>query len=110
MFDGHGPSGHMVARHVRDILPSKLSAALKQLPFNTSNNADDSSSDNIDDHGDNNDHGPVYSSVKASLIQSFKVTDEILEDEPMIESYSSGTTAVTVLKKVLLMFIINLQC
>lgn len=88
---------------MRDILPSRLSQALKQLPFNSKNGmniADDSSSENINDHGGNRSPGPVFSSVKATLIQSFKATDAELEDDERVESYSSGTTAVAVLKKV----------
>ncbi|GFP99249.1 probable protein phosphatase 2c 65 [Phtheirospermum japonicum] len=63
VFDGHGPSGHMVARYIRDILPAKLSSSLSRI------------------------------------IKCFHEMDEELEADASIESYCSGTTSVTLLKK-----------
>ncbi|KAK1398139.1 PPM-type phosphatase domain-containing protein [Heracleum sosnowskyi] len=102
VFDGHGPSGHKVAQNVRDNLPSKLSSMLKhtlvsQIKYDRS---DDLSSINSGEHVHNvHHHDPIYKSVKQSILQSFKGMDEDLEIDDVIDSFCSGTTAVTVLKK-----------
>uniref|UniRef100_A0A803QFD2 PPM-type phosphatase domain-containing protein n=1 Tax=Cannabis sativa TaxID=3483 RepID=A0A803QFD2_CANSA len=59
VFDGHGPYGHKVARHVRDNLPTKLSKAIEQS----------------------------------------KEMDEDLGLDSSIDSFCSGSTAVTVVKQ-----------
>lgn len=104
VFDGHGPSGHKVSQYVRDVFPTKLSESFKHPRFKTSDAGEDMKSAKIDDPVDD-DHGPLYSLVKASLVESFKVMDEALEANSKIESYCSGATAVTVLKKVHLFFL-----
>lgn len=93
VFDGHGPSGHKVARYVRDSLPSKISSLLKE-----SNNVSEITST---ENGDESDQNPLFAATKAAFLKSFKEMDEELEKEPSIESYSSGTTAVTLFKQVL---------
>lgn len=105
VFDGHGPSGHKVSQYVRNVFPSKLAESFKHPRFNASCIDEDLKSENVDDPVDEN-HGPLYSLVKASLVESFKVMDEALETNGKIESYCSGTTAVTVLKKVYLLFLL----
>ncbi|XP_009782883.1 putative protein phosphatase 2C 65 [Nicotiana tabacum] len=91
VFDGHGPSGHKVARYVRDSLPSKISSLLKE-----SNNVSEITST---ENGDESDQNPLFAATKAAFLKSFKEMDEELEKEPSIESYSSGTTAVTLFKQ-----------
>lgn len=92
VFDGHGPVGHKVAQNVRDNLPSKLSSTLKRTIINdlSSNNSD------VNDVQ----HDPLYNSVKQSIIQSFRGMDEDLDIHDVIDTFSSGTTAVTALRKV----------
>ncbi|WOH10924.1 hypothetical protein DCAR_0830401 [Daucus carota subsp. sativus] len=107
VFDGHGPSGHKVSQYVRNVFPSKLAESFKHPRFNASCIDEDLKSENVDDPVDEN-HGPLYSLVKASLVESFKVMDEALETNGKIESYCSGTTAVTVLKKNFHLVIANL--
>ncbi|CAK9150448.1 unnamed protein product [Ilex paraguariensis] len=106
VFDGHGPSGHKVARYVRDLLPSKLSSLLKHTQIGGSNGStdvDDKNKENTDskdgDNDDNDCQNPFFSSWKDTVIKSFKETDEELEGNTTVESYCSGTTAVTILKK-----------
>uniref|UniRef100_A0A5B6Z995 PPM-type phosphatase domain-containing protein n=1 Tax=Davidia involucrata TaxID=16924 RepID=A0A5B6Z995_DAVIN len=109
VFDGHGPSGHKVARYVRDLLPSKLSSSFKHSKINESNGSDDdnegSSSNNnksdniVDGNDDDNCHNPFFSSWKTSLIKSFEEMDEELCADMNFDSYCSGTTAVTILKQ-----------
>ncbi|KAK9159211.1 hypothetical protein Scep_005785 [Stephania cephalantha] len=90
IFDGHGPIGHKVAAHVRDVLPSKLSAELASpMKFN-------SSISNDDNGGDEDEHTSI-SSYKASIIKTFKDMDKELSNNFTTDSFCSGTTAVTIL-------------
>ncbi|XVE97159.1 hypothetical protein REPUB_Repub02eG0287200 [Reevesia pubescens] len=109
VFDGHGPSGHKVARYVCDTLPFKLSSVIKPngckendvaVAAGQSHGKADSSSDNKDsDKEDGNCHKEILSSWEASLIKAFEESDEDLSLEESLDSYSSGTTAVTIVKK-----------
>ncbi|XP_027070523.1 probable protein phosphatase 2C 65 [Coffea arabica] len=106
VFDGHGPSGHVVARYVRDLLPSKLSSSSSSASkgFNISA-ASSGGDENAGNFGDGSSHdcdkseNQFYSSWKARILKSFKEMDEELEGDAGIESYCSGTTAVTVIKQ-----------
>ncbi|KAF2288445.1 hypothetical protein GH714_007534 [Hevea brasiliensis] len=111
MFDGHGPYGHKVARHVRDTLPSRLSAAIKQSQVNSfrygdveavdRNNGDDTnkSDGSKEDHNDDNKGTLLLSSWEASFVKCFMDMDEELSLDASIDSFCSGTTAVTVVKQ-----------
>ncbi|CAI9097212.1 OLC1v1033585C1 [Oldenlandia corymbosa var. corymbosa] len=105
VFDGHGPSGHNVARYVRDLLPSKLSSSGKVVvPNSTSTTRVVDAGDDNDDNHDNGteaklSQNPFESSWKPRILKSFLEMDEELEGETTVESYCSGTTAVTVLKQ-----------
>lgn len=101
MFDGHGPSGHVVAKYIRDYLPSKISTTSgNSRPTGISGGgvpADDR------DNGDKNNNitnNAFFNSWKNRILKSFSEIDEDLEGNAMIESYCSGTTAVTVIKQV----------
>ncbi|KAF5471483.1 hypothetical protein F2P56_008271 [Juglans regia] len=115
VFDGHGPQGHRVAHHVRDNLPSKLSAALKisqrhqkkysKLDVDVTD-TDDDSSGNCNSRVDIKDRPRNPSSQNISLaswegtfVKSFKETDEELCLNSSIDSFCSGTTAVTIVKQ-----------
>lgn len=140
VFDGHGPYGHKVARHVRDNLPSKLSKAVELSRLNTLKYGDFDligkalTSRGDDDHDDpggyhsagsedhsQNDHGSrnnaeeedearvlPLSSWEACFIKSFREMDEELGLDPSIDSFCSGSTAVTVVKQVFFSIIIIL--
>ncbi|KAL0316437.1 UNVERIFIED_CONTAM: putative protein phosphatase 2C 65 [Sesamum radiatum] len=100
VFDGHGPSGHEVARYVRDLLPAKISLLYRQSSIegkdsivHTDNNANDhDGSENPENKN------PLFLSWKNRLI-SFQEMDEELEADSSIDSYCSGTTSVTVVRK-----------
>lgn len=109
MFDGHGPLGHKVAQYVRDNLPSKLSSTLKHTSVGQIDQSSMIDDINFDDHVQDIHHELVYNSVKESILQSFKGTDEDLEVDYDIDSFCSGTTAVTVLKKVQFDYATSLQ-
>ncbi|CAN1134332.1 Probable protein phosphatase 2C 65 [Linum perenne] len=100
VFDGHGPYGHKVARHVRDNLPSKVSTAIKSSPSLTSNldNCEVSSHGGSDVDNDHN-AKQLLSSWETCLMKCFKEMDEELSLDASIDSYCSGATAVSVIKK-----------
>ncbi|KAL3356988.1 hypothetical protein AABB24_017580 [Solanum stoloniferum] len=103
VFDGHGPSGHKVARYVRDLLPSKISISLKEGDIN-----ENEIIRNIENDEESNQNFPLFDAWKSAYLKSFKEMDEQLGREPSIESYSSGTTAVTLFKQGEHLFIGNL--
>lgn len=100
VFDGHGPSGHKVARHIRDNLPSKVTSSYRHPHINGRNYMGEEESNGVDQTGEDESNNPFYSTWKDTLINSFKDMDETLECESSIDSYCSGTTAVTLVKKV----------
>lgn len=118
VFDGHGPYGHKVARHVRDTLPSRLSSVIKTSQLNSfkyrnfevavgddipegNENEDEKDSPRDDSSPTNDSSMLLLSSWEAGFIKSFKEMDEELSLDASIDSFSSGTTAVTVVKQVL---------
>nr|XP_004249617.3 probable protein phosphatase 2C 65 [Solanum lycopersicum] len=103
VFDGHGPLGHKVARYVRDMLPSKISISLKECDINKNKIIE-----NIENDEEFDQNFPLFDAWKSAYLKSFKEMDEQLGSEPSIESYSSGTTAVTLFKQREHLFIGNL--
>ncbi|KAL9253697.1 putative protein phosphatase 2C 65 [Drosera capensis] len=119
VFDGHGPSGHKVARHVRENLPSKLSATYKRLQMRGRSQSDTDAfhayNDNEDEHCDINSpdrdmqektspvgqsyDNTVCRSWKASFVRAFKEMDKDLSLDASMDCYCSGSTAVTVVKQ-----------
>lgn len=128
VFDGHGPHGHKVAHHVRDNLPIKLSRAIELSKLNSFKygDVDVADKDLFDDYGEaDHDHGNSItntdhdhdnvnkddnqndkslrvlslSSWEACLIKSFTEMDEELGLDSSIDSFCSGSTAVTVVKQ-----------
>ncbi|KAE8702361.1 putative protein phosphatase 2C 65 [Hibiscus syriacus] len=86
VFDGHGPSGHKVARHVCDALPLKLSK-MHQPQHRHRGCAKDSEKDNC------------HKQWEADFIKAFEELDEDLIMEESLDSYCSGATAVTLVKQ-----------
>ncbi|GMI96409.1 hypothetical protein like AT5G01700 [Hibiscus trionum] len=105
VFDGHGPSGHKVARNVGHSLPSKLSSIIETSQLNGCKENDALVSDG--QSCGKNDRGGVnkgsakdrFSSWEASLIEAFKEADDDLSSGLSVDSYCSGTTAVTIIKQ-----------
>lgn len=107
VFDGHGPYGHMVAKKVRDSLPLILSSQWRVSSMddqNPLNNVDaETGLQSMDDQcleEDKEKTPEIYTQLKRSLLQSFKLMDKELELHPTIDCFCSGTTAVTVVKQV----------
>ncbi|XP_010683599.2 probable protein phosphatase 2C 65 [Beta vulgaris subsp. vulgaris] len=113
VFDGHGPCGHKVARNARDELPIKLSAAHKLLQTKSRSTsdvdalyADDDDAHSINGETNDNLHDGKGSDAelvlhlwKAAFLTSFREVDKELSQDSSIESYCSGTTAVTAVKQ-----------
>ncbi|KAE8809897.1 putative protein phosphatase 2C 73 [Hordeum vulgare] len=103
VFDGHGPLGRDVARHVRDSLPKKLSASMAPRAEDDapSSNADVDSFDKSDctSSSDTSDEHQLLSSWKSLIVKAFEDVDEELRQHSGIDCICSGTTAVTVVRQ-----------
>jgi len=109
VFDGHGPLGHKFSKSIRDKLPSKLSASIKQSQH--TNATDGSSHSNVCVEDNQN---MSFSSWEGSFVSCFNEMDEDLAKNIDTKGFGGGSTAVTVIKQVqldLLMinFIISLS-
>ncbi|KAJ4979493.1 hypothetical protein NE237_010273 [Protea cynaroides] len=108
VFDGHGPSGHKVALHVRDVLPSKLCSVLldgshyKDVETSTDKDGEVKDAEtkySVSSIGTNDTSHPTISSWKAGFLKAFRDTDKELGMDSTIDSFYSGSTAVTILKQ-----------
>ncbi|KAJ1275398.1 hypothetical protein BS78_05G132900 [Paspalum vaginatum] len=111
VFDGHGPHGHIVARRVRDTLPSNLRDLIYddygESPISNSNGsileetlspyagAEDKSPMSV--HKE--EHHEFFCTMKDSFRKAFRVTDKELKLHRSIDSICSGSTAVTLIKQ-----------
>lgn len=99
VFDGHGPTGHKVARYVRDCLPAKISKSYRHPNVDGKNDVIDVETEDDDGNDHPESKNPLYLSWKARLTKCYHEMDEQLENENSVESYCSGTTNVSVLRK-----------
>lgn len=117
VFDGHGPLGHLVSRKVRDSLPLKLCNQWKAIVENKENpqkkdspsksmNSEETTFANIDaewsesvNFAEDEKLPEMYLPLKQSFLKAFKQMDKELKLLPTIDSFCSGTTAVTVVKQ-----------
>nr|ABR16400.1 unknown [Picea sitchensis] len=123
VFDGHGPFGHLVAKRVRDSLPSKLCShweAITRGDEGNNNireavsavgslNSDETASITMDEEwkeaegedteGLTGKAPDMLTAWKESFLKAFKVMDKELRFHPTIDCFCSGTTAVTLLKQ-----------
>ncbi|WCJ27971.1 Protein phosphatase 2C family protein [Euphorbia peplus] len=93
VFDGHGPYGHRVSRLVRDTLPSRLSSAIKMFQINNIRY------NNERNPGADEEQTLPLSTWEATFIKCFKEMDEELSVDASIDSFSSGSTGVTLVKQ-----------
>lgn len=122
VFDGHGPFGHLVAKKVRDSLPVKLSAHWEVNISSDSGLKEDSTiaagSMNSEETSficmeeesritmnleEKEKHPQIFLTLKESFLKAFKVTDKELRVHPNIDCFCSGTTAVTLVKQVIML-------
>ncbi|KAG0455882.1 hypothetical protein HPP92_023670 [Vanilla planifolia] len=93
VFDGHGRNGHMVSQLVRDTLPLLLLRHRADCSYDSSDSDDGSSSDGSLVSAE------VFDEWKEASISAFKAMDKELELHPQLNSFHSGTTAVTIIKE-----------
>lgn len=84
VFDGHGPMGHKISRHICETLPSRVHSKLISSKSGGNENIENSREGLFED----------------VLVTFFKQIDCELGLDSPYDSFCSGTTAVTVLKQV----------
>lgn len=97
VFDGHGRNGHLVSRLVRDSLPPLL---LQHRVDNAYDSSDCDDMSSIDDRLSSASSPELFDEWKEACISAFKAMDKELELHPKLNSFHSGTTAVTIIKQV----------
>ncbi|CAM6073603.1 unnamed protein product [Sphagnum tenellum] len=85
VFDGHGPYGHLVAKRVRDSLPSKLFHYWEQQQTLQ--------------QGSSRPEPSIFGAWKESHLMAYRVMDQELFSHQNLDCFCSGTTTVTVLKQ-----------
>ncbi|KAI8012434.1 putative protein phosphatase 2C 34 [Camellia lanceoleosa] len=94
IFYGHGPWGHLVAKRVRKLMPSSLlcnwqeTLALNSLNLNSSTEPDKSLN--------------RFNIWKQSYLKTCSAIDQDLEQHPGIDSFHSGTAALTIVRQAVL--------
>lgn len=94
IFDGHGPWGHVVAKRVRESVPYSLLCNWQETLLSSST----SLSMNVDLDRDQN--IPQYDIWKQSCLKTYAAIDQELKQHARIDSFRSGTTALTIVKQV----------
>ncbi|KAL9257742.1 putative protein phosphatase 2C 1 [Drosera capensis] len=112
VFDGHGPHGHLVARKVRDSLPLKLLSFLNSeqiKPVETDAGCCDATPklDTVDSEKDVLVDDKLCT-WREAFLKSFKAMDKELKSHPNVDCFCSGSTAVTVVKQGLNLFLGNI--
>ncbi|KAK1312357.1 putative protein phosphatase 2C 73 [Acorus calamus] len=96
VFDGHGPLGHKVAGHVRDVLPVKVASELKRSESSDSHSDRDDTTEDTDYQED----APSFDSWKDGFIKAFEGLDgDFGAGRAGFDCICSGTTAVIVVKQ-----------
>lgn len=95
VFDGHGPSGHLVARKVRDSLPSLLNWPADSDPQSLWDNGDANNvaqDEKVPEFTRESDWLALW---KEKMLKAYKRMDLNLKAHPKLNCSRSGTTAVT---------------
>lgn len=99
VFDGHGPLGHKVSQYIRDNLPGKISESIKMTRQKKVGQLWDTYPRERRSHGGNG-LNMSLASWESSLVKSFNEMDEHIARDINTDSFSSGTTAVTLIQRV----------
>lgn len=94
IFDGHGPWGHYVAKHVRNSMPSSLLCNWQKTLAQTALLEPE-----LDLEGSNKKFSR-FDIWKHSYLKTCASVDQELEHHRKIDSYNSGTTAITIVRQV----------
>ncbi|EOY11564.1 Phosphatase 2C family protein isoform 2 [Theobroma cacao] len=100
IFDGHGPWGHFVAKKVRESLPSSLLCHWQETLAQTSLDPD------IDLESDKKHQR--FDIWKHSYLKTCAAVDQELQQYRKIDSFYSGTTALTIVRQGDLMYVANI--
>ncbi|XP_057503265.1 probable protein phosphatase 2C 34 [Actinidia eriantha] len=99
IFDGHGPWGHFVAKRVRETMPTSLlcnwQEALAEASVNLS----------FDMESEKKPHG--FNIWKRSYLKTCAAVDRDLGQHQKIDSFHSGTTALTIVRQGDLLVVAN---
>ncbi|XP_010278294.1 PREDICTED: probable protein phosphatase 2C 52 [Nelumbo nucifera] len=110
VFDGHGPHGHLVARKVRDTLPLKLLSFLQSQESRQNGLGNNCFSrkakpDSMDKESEKDDPTEDLGSLwREAFLKSYKSMDKELRSHPTLDCFCSGSTAVTIVKQGLNLF------
>ncbi|KAE8675418.1 putative protein phosphatase 2C 48 [Hibiscus syriacus] len=99
IFDGHGPWGHFVAKRVRESMPSSLLCNWQETIARASLDED------IDLESDIKHQR--FHIWKHSYLKTCALVDRELEHHRKIDSFHSGTTALTIVRQGDLIFVAN---
>ncbi|KAJ4968219.1 hypothetical protein NE237_014920 [Protea cynaroides] len=99
VFDGHGPWGHFVAKRVRESMLSSLLCNWQEIIALTSLDPD------FDMESCKKHHR--FDIWKESYIKTCAAIDQELEQHRRIDSYNSGTTALTIVRQGELIVVAN---
>ncbi|XP_031276001.1 probable protein phosphatase 2C 34 [Pistacia vera] len=91
IFDGHGPWGHFVAKKVREAMPSSLLCNWQETV------AEASVLPEINLDSDKKHHR--FNIWKHSFVKTCAAVDQELEQHRKIDSFYSGTTALTIVRQ-----------
>lgn len=91
IFDGHGPWGHHVAKRVRKSVPASLLCNWQETLASTSLD--------LDFEMDVDRNLRRFDIWKQSYFKTYAAVDQELKHHPGIDSFRSGTTAVTIVKQ-----------
>jgi len=91
VFDGHGPMGHKISRHVCENLPSRVHSKIRSSKSAGDENIENNSSQSQEE---------LFREFEDILVTFFKQIDSELGLDSPYDSFCSGTTAVTVFKQV----------
>lgn len=94
IFDGHGPWGHFVAKRIRETMPPSLLCSWQETLAQTSLDPD------LDLELDKKGHR--FNIWKHSYIKTCAAIDQELERHRRIDSVYSGTTALSIVRQVLI--------
>ncbi|GAY35814.1 hypothetical protein CUMW_018700 [Citrus unshiu] len=92
IFDGHGPWGHVVAKRVRESVPYSLLCNWQETLLSSTSPAM-----NLDLDGNRN--VPQYDIWNQSCLKTYAAIDQELKQHTGIDSFRSGTTALTIVKQ-----------
>jgi serine/threonine protein phosphatase PrpC len=99
VFDGHGPMGHKISRHVCENLPSRVHSKIRSSKSAGDENIENNSSQSQEE---------LFREFEDILVTFFKQIDSELGLDSPYDSFCSGTTAVTVFKQADCLVIANL--